>query len=200
MNGICRQSGCDRHGERERRLANLTGNLSDIERANDFEQREAEIYGRTDLVLYVTETDQQRFLELVPGLLTEHLPTISEAASAGPGFAERSGVLFLGNFENLANRDALAWLHENVWPLVRRAEPALNLYIAGNAAPEGLEKRYAGVNCIGKIPKLDAQFDLRRVFVAPIRYGTGIITKNMHALAQGLPVVTSMVGAEGLQL
>jgi GT2 family glycosyltransferase/glycosyltransferase involved in cell wall biosynthesis/2-polyprenyl-3-methyl-5-hydroxy-6-metoxy-1,4-benzoquinol methylase len=190
----------DRHGERERRLAKLTGHLSDVERANDFEQREAEIYRRADMVLYVTETDQQRFLELVPGLLTEHLPTISEAASAGPGFAERSGVLFLGNFDNLANQDALAWLLENVWPLVRRAEPALNLYIAGNAAPEGLDKRYAGVNCIGKIPKLDEQFDLRRVFVAPIRYGTGIITKNMHALAHGLPVVTTAVGAEGLQL
>ena len=190
----------DRHGERERRLSKLTGHLSDSERANDFEQRETEIYSRADLVLYVTETDQQRFLELVPGLATEHLPTISEAASAGPEFTARSGVLFLGNFENLANQDALAWLLENVWPLVRRAEPALNLYIAGHAAPEGLDKRYAGVNCIGKIPKLDEQFDLRRVFVAPIRYGTGIITKNMHALAHGLPVVTTTVGAEGLQL
>jgi GT2 family glycosyltransferase/glycosyltransferase involved in cell wall biosynthesis len=190
----------DRHGERERRLAKLTGHLSDLERANDFEQREATIYSRADLVLYVTETDQQRFLELVPGLPTEHLPTISEATSAGPGFAERAGVLFLGNFENLANRDALAWLIENVWPLVRRAEPALNLYVAGHGAPEGLDKRYAGVTCIGKIPKLAEQFDLRRVFVAPIRYGTGIITKNMHALAHGLPVVTTTVGAEGLQL
>ena len=190
----------DRHGERERRSAKLTGLLSDVERGNNFEQREAEIYGRADLVLYVTETDQQRFLELIPGLPTEHLPTIAEAASAGPGFAARQGVLFLGNFDNLANRDALGWMLDKVWPQMRQQEPTLTLYIAGNAAPEGLEKRYPGVACVGKIDQLGPQFDLRRVFAAPIRYGTGIITKNMHAIAHGLPVVTTAIGAEGLAL
>ncbi len=190
----------DRHGERERRSAKLTGLLSDVERGNNFEQREAEIYGRADLVLYVTETDQQRFLELIPGLPTEHLPTIAEAASAGPGFAARQGVLFLGNFDNLANRDALGWMLDKVWPLVRKQEPNVTLYIAGNAAPEALEKRYRGVACVGKIDQLGPQFDLRRVFAAPIRYGTGIITKNMHAIAHGLPVVTTAIGAEGLAL
>jgi O-antigen biosynthesis protein len=190
----------DRHGERERRSAKLTGLLSDVERGNNFEQREAEIYARADLVLYVTETDQQRFLELIPGLATEHLPTIAEAASAGPGFTARQGVLFLGNFDNLANRDALGWMLDKVWPLVRQQEPNVTLYIAGNAAPEGLEKRYRGVACVGKIDQLGSQFDLRRVFAAPIRYGTGIITKNMHAIAHGLPVVTTAIGAEGLAL
>jgi GT2 family glycosyltransferase/SAM-dependent methyltransferase/glycosyltransferase involved in cell wall biosynthesis len=190
----------DRHGERERRSAKLSGLFSDLERGNDFEQREAEVYRRADLVLYVTETDQARFLELVPGLLTEHLPTIADVASAGPSFAERQGVLFMGNFENLANRDALAWMLERVWPLVRQLEPTLTLYVAGNAAPEGLQDRYPGVACVGKIDKLGPQFDLRRVFAAPIRYGTGIITKNMHAIAHGLPVVTTTIGAEGLVL
>jgi GT2 family glycosyltransferase/SAM-dependent methyltransferase/glycosyltransferase involved in cell wall biosynthesis len=190
----------DRHGERERRSAKLTGFFSDMERANDFEQREAEVYGRADLVLYVTETDQQRFLELIPELATEHLPTIAEAADAGPGFDARQGVLFLGNFENLANRDALAWMLGEVWPLVRREEPGITLYVAGNSAPGELPARHAGVVCIGKVQDLGAQFALRRVFAAPIRYGTGIITKNMHALAHGLPVVTTTVGAEGMQL
>jgi len=198
----------DRHGERERRSAKLTGYISDLERGNEFEQREAEIYARADLVLFVTESDEKRFLELVPGLATEHLPTISEAGSetsseagsAGAGFSAREGVLFLGNFENLANRDALQWMLEKVWPIVRRKEPALRLYIAGHAAPEGLEKHHAGIRCLGKIAELGPQFDLRRVFAAPIRYGTGIITKNMHALAHRLPVVTTVVGAEGLQL
>lgn len=190
----------DRHGERERRSAALSGLFSDLERGNEFEQREAEIYRRADLVLYVTETDQKRFLELVPGLPTEHLPTITEAASAGPSFAERQGVLFLGNFENLANRDALAWMLDKVWPLVRREEPGITLYVAGHSAPTDLPARYAGVTCIGKVDDMGAQFALRRVFAAPIRYGTGIITKNMHALSHGLPVVTTTVGAEGMQL
>jgi GT2 family glycosyltransferase/SAM-dependent methyltransferase/glycosyltransferase involved in cell wall biosynthesis len=190
----------DRHGERERRSAKLTGLLSDLERGNDFEQRESEIYSRADLVLYVTETDQRHFLKLLPNLATEHLPTIVEAADSGPGFAEREGVLFLGNFENLANRDALDWMLANVWPILHKEDPALRLYIAGYAAPEGLESRYPGVVCIGKVDQMGPLFAQKRVFAAPIRFGTGIITKNMHALAHGLPVVTTTVGAEGMLL
>jgi GT2 family glycosyltransferase len=190
----------DRHGERERRSAKLTGFLSDLERGNNFEQRETEIYSRADLVLYVTETDQHHFLKLLPDLDTEHLPTIAEAGPAGPGFSEREGVLFLGNFENLANRDALDWMLANVWPILHEEEPALRLYIAGYAAPEGLETRFPGVVCVGKVDEMGPLFAQKRIFAAPIRYGTGIITKNMHALAHGLPVVTTTVGAEGMLL
>src|SRR5262249_37199591 len=109
----------DRHGERERRSAQLSGFLSDIERGNNFEQRETEIYEQADLVLYVTETYHKRFIELVPGLAAEHLPTIAEtvdSSAPNPSFAEREGVLFLGNFDNLANRDALDWMLKEVWP------------------------------------------------------------------------------------
>ena len=189
----------DRHGERERRSAQLSGFLSDIERGNNFEQREKEIYERADLVLYVTETDHRRFAELVPGLPAEHLPTIAEAAGEGPGFDSRTGVLFLGNFENLANRDALEWLLTNVWPKVRKSAPDLQLYIAGHAAPQDLVS-HQGVVCLGKVDDLAPLFGARRLFAAPIRYGTGIITKNMHAIAHGLPVVTTSVGAEGMAL
>jgi len=190
----------DRHGERERRSAQLTGFLSDIERGNNFEQREKEIYQRADLVLYVTETDQRRFFELVPGLATEHLPTIAESASPGPPFAEREGILFLGNFENLANRDALDWVLQNVWPRLRKQDARLRLYIAGHAAPTDLEKQHPGVISLGRVDDLGPLFDRHRVFAAPIRYGTGIITKNMHSISHGLPVVTTTVGAEGMQL
>jgi O-antigen biosynthesis protein len=190
----------DRHGERERRSARLSGHLSDFERGEEFEQREKEIYERADLVLYVTETDQRHFLTLLPHLQTEHLPTIAEAGSPGAGFSTREGVLFLGNFENLANRDALRWLLEEIWPLVRKQDPQIKLYVAGNAATPDLIPKTSGITLLGKLGDLSPAFAARRVFIGPIRYGTGIITKNMIALAHGLPVVTTAVGAEGLQL
>jgi GT2 family glycosyltransferase/SAM-dependent methyltransferase/glycosyltransferase involved in cell wall biosynthesis len=190
----------DRHGERERRLAGLSKLLSDFERGNDFEQREAEVYRRADLVLYITEADRKRFLELVPGLATEYLPMIAQQAAPGPGFQERKGVLFLGNFENPANNDALEWFLSKVWPLARKSEPRLKLYVAGHAAPRGVETKYPGVVCLGKVAELGPLFAAHRVFAAPIRFGTGINTKNVMALAHGLPVVTTSIGAEGMQL
>ncbi|MGB9467202.1 MAG: methyltransferase domain-containing protein, partial [Candidatus Acidiferrum sp.] len=162
----------DRHGERERRMAMLSGSFSDLERGNDFEAREMEVYGQADLVLPITEADKRRFLELCPGLKTELLPMQAETLPTGPGHAERDGVLFLGNFENLANGDALQWMLETIWPLVIEEEPELTLFVAGNATPKDLEGQYPNVKCVGKVEQLAPLFAARRVFAAPIRYGT----------------------------
>jgi len=190
----------DRHGERERRAFPLSNHLSDLERGEDLEQREVEVYQQADLVLYVSEADHRHYRKLLPELRAEHLPTIAEAGKIGPGFQEREGVLFLGNFENLANRDGLRWLVQEVWPWVLKEEPDLKLYVAGNALTAEHCPGGKNIVLLGKVAELGDAFTARRVFVGPVRYGTGIITKNMLALAHGLPVVTTTVGGEGLQL
>ncbi len=190
----------DRHGERERRAAVLSGLLSDLERGNDFEAREIEAYRRADFVLYIAESDRAHFEKLVPGLEMQFLPMVATVAGAGPDFTSREGALFLANFENLANRDALDWLLQQIWPLVHRRNPRLQLYIAGNATPEDVATSGTGIIRLGHLSDLREAFAARLVFAAPIRFGTGINTKNLRALAEGLPVVTTPVGAEGLQL
>jgi len=190
----------DRHGERERRAAALSGLLSDEERGNSFEQRELEIYGRADLLLYISEADHAHFRKKLPALPAEEFPIVAEAQPAAAGFGERDGFLFLGNFENLANHDALRWLLDEVWPLVRKREPEAKLYIAGHHAPKEMETLHPGIVCLGHVDDLAPLFAARRVFASPIRFGTGIITKNLQSLAHGLPLVTTEIGAEGLQL
>ena len=190
----------DRHGERERRAFPLSNHISDLERGEDLEQREVEAYQQADLVLYVSEVDHRHYRKLLPDIRAEHLPTIAEAGKTGPGFHEREGVLFLGNFENLANRDGLRWLVQEVWPRVQKQEPNLKLYVAGNSlAPEHCPQG-KNIVLLGKVAELGDAFAARRVFAGAIRFGTGIITKNMLSMAHGLPVVTTTVGAEGLQL
>ena len=190
----------DCHGQRECRSAALTGQLSDLERGNNFESRELEMYRRADLLLYISEADRRRFADRLPDLPMEYLPVVAQEAIPQAGFEKREGVLFLGNFENLANRDALDWMLQKVWPQVRKNRPNLNLYVAGHGAPEGVEKDHAGVIQVGHAADLAALFEKRLVFAAPVRFGTGINTKNLQALSRGVPVVTTLVGAEGLGL
>jgi GT2 family glycosyltransferase len=151
-------------------------------------------------VLYVTQTDQQHFLALLPELKTAHLSTIAEVKTPGGSFGLREGILFLANFDNLANQDALRWLLQDIWPLIRKGLPDVTLYLAGHRASPQLAEGHCNVTVLGKIADLGPCFHRRRVFLSPIRFGTGIITKNMIAMAHGLPVVTTSVGGEGLQL
>jgi glycosyltransferase involved in cell wall biosynthesis len=131
----------------------------------------------------------------------EHLPIVAQySRDDSPGFDQRSGVLFLGNFKNLANRDALDWLLNEIWPLVQRQRSDLTLFIAGHGCPTDLAGRGASIITLGNVPDLGETFRSRLALVAPIRVGTGINTKNLQALAHGLPVVTTSIGAEGLRL
>jgi GT2 family glycosyltransferase/SAM-dependent methyltransferase/glycosyltransferase involved in cell wall biosynthesis len=190
----------DRHGERERRAARLSGSLGDFERGNSFERREIEAYRQADLVLYITEADKRWFLELAPELETMHLPMVAEVSESGPSFSQRDGVLFLGNFDNPANGDALAWMLSNVWPLVRKAEPRLTLYVVGHGLPDDAVRNHKNVVSLGQVDDLGPVFNARRVFASPVRYGTGINTKNVQAMSRGLPLVATSVSAEGIGL
>jgi GT2 family glycosyltransferase/glycosyltransferase involved in cell wall biosynthesis len=188
----------DQHGLRERRLAELSGLWTDLERARDFGQRESEVYQHADMVLAISEPDRQGMLAVAPGLETEILPMVAEGTPSGVKFARRADVLFLGNFTNAVNREGLNWLLEEVWPRVARTLPEAQLHLAGHRLPEGL----AGdrVVALGYAKDLDAVLAQHRVFVSPVRYCTGIQTKVLAALARGLPVVTTPAAAEGLNL
>jgi glycosyltransferase involved in cell wall biosynthesis len=188
----------DLHGERERRLAGLSGRWTDLERALDFERREFEAYREADLVLPISEADRQAMLAAAPELETEILPMVAEGAPSGPEFARRADVLFLCNFDNAGNREGLDWLLKEIWPRVAGSLPHVQLHLAGNGLPENLSGER--VVALGYVKDLDATFAQHRVFVAPIRICTGIQTKVLAALARGVPAVATPDAADGLNL
>ena len=177
-----------------------TAAVTDWERTEDYEQREREIYARADLLAAISEEDRRGMRELVPGLPVELLPMIAEAAPAGPNFSAREGFCFLGNFDNLANQDALSWLLEEIWPGVRERLPEARLFLAGNNLPAERIAQRSGIVCLGHVPELESLWERHRVFLSPIRFGTGIKTKNLAALAHGMPLVTTTIGSEAMSL
>jgi GT2 family glycosyltransferase/glycosyltransferase involved in cell wall biosynthesis len=190
----------DQHGLRELRMAKLSGLWSDYERAQDYADREMEVYRRADLVRVISEEDRRGLLSRAPELNIEVLPMVADVAPLGPGFAERSDLLFLGNFDNLANRDGVQWMLAEVWPKVRRQLPEAVLTLAGNNLTAVPGVGQDNTRRVGHVPDLEPLFAQHRVFVSPVRFGTGIKTKNLGALTHGLPLVTSTGGAEGLNL
>jgi GT2 family glycosyltransferase/glycosyltransferase involved in cell wall biosynthesis len=190
----------DQHGLRELRMADLTHSWSDYERGIDFTNRELEVYRRADMVRVISDDDRRGLLQKAPELNIEVMPMVAAVAPEGPGFAGRCGFLLVGNYDNLATRDGAAWMLSEVWPKVRRQLPNATLDLVGNNLPADLGAGQAGIRRVGYVRALDPVFTAHRVFVSPVRFGTGIKTKNLGALAHGLPLVTSTVGAEGMGL
>jgi polysaccharide biosynthesis protein PslH len=105
---------------------------------------------------------------------------------------------FLGSEVHDPNRDALTWLLDEIWPNIAVALPATELVVIGAWGRRWL--RRAGVCKVsfpGFVDNLGA-FLRGGIMLVPIRIGSGLRTKTLAAFAQGVPVVSTSVGAEGL--
>ena len=128
---------------------------------------------------------------------SDHVRSDERARTTSPGFEERDGVVYLGHFNNPPTLDGLEWYIREVAPIVRKQLPDLRLYIVGAQLPENWSTPDPNVVRVGFRPDLAAEFAKYRILVSPVRFGTGIKTKNLHAIAHGLPIVTNTKGADG---
>ncbi|MBW0116080.1 glycosyltransferase family 4 protein [Pseudonocardia abyssalis] len=112
----------------------------------------------------------------------------------GPG----GTVLFLGALDNANNSGGIGWFAEHCWPGLRA--PGTDLHVVGRRAPAALvaELEAAGARVTVDAPEVASHLAAADVFVNPVRHGAGINIKMIEAMAAGLPVVSTPVGARGL--
>ncbi len=112
-------------------------------------------------------------------------------------------ILFLGSLDWRPNLDAVALLLDRIFPAVRAAEPAARLRLVGRKPPLALVQKVRdlpGVELHADVPDVRPFLATSGVMVVPLRIGGGSRLKILEALAAGLPVISTGVGAEGLGL
>ncbi|MFZ4519866.1 MAG: glycosyltransferase [Microthrixaceae bacterium] len=108
---------------------------------------------------------------------------------------------FVGALDYEPNTEAVEWFVREVFPIVRTHRPDARFRVVGRGA-ELVEwvRGEAGVELVGRVPDLRAELDLTDVSVVPIRVGAGTRLKVVEALAHHLPLVTTTVGCEGIDV
>lgn len=110
-------------------------------------------------------------------------------------------MLFVGNFQHPPNSEGALWLTHMVWPLVLRERPQARLILAGRSpTPEIQALAGPSIHVPGTLDNLRPLYGQASVFVAPIFWGSGIRIKLLEALASGIPIVSTSLAAEGLDL
>jgi polysaccharide biosynthesis protein PslH len=111
-------------------------------------------------------------------------------------------LLFTGSMDHEPNRDAILWFGRQVWPAVAAEVPGARLLVVGRGPQERLRDLAGqpGVDVVGPVPDMLPFFERAHAVIAPLRSGGGSRLKILEALAAGRAVVSTTVGAEGLDL
>lgn len=114
---------------------------------------------------------------------------------------ENRKLYFLGSLDWLPNQEGLMWFVKNVWPMIRH-NTDIEFHIAGRNAPEWFAKAVnkPGITFYGEIPKSKDFVKGFDIMVVPLLSGGGMRVKIVEAMAQGKIIVTTPIGAEGLDI
>ena len=111
-------------------------------------------------------------------------------------------LLFLGSYSHKPNIDAAEYLINQIWPIIHQKLPTATLIIGGSP-PDRIPSYYSGaqgVRFTGFVKDLDELYRQSRVVCAPILSGSGTRVKILEAAANGKPIVSTRIGAEGLDM
>jgi glycosyltransferase involved in cell wall biosynthesis len=146
------------------------------------------------------EIVRQRWPEIPTTILGYGIPMEKYPRLA---FLDHGPVLgFIGNYRHLPNLDAAHWLIETLFPDVQARIPGVRLVLCGAGFPDGLRLRCAAHSAITVLDEVDdlAEFyGTITVFVNALRQGRGLRTKVVESAAYGRPVLSTPLGAEGLE-
>lgn len=109
-------------------------------------------------------------------------------------------LLFIGTLDYRPNVDAMVWFVDAIWPLIRANRPDARVAIVG-ASPNAAVRRLAatpGVDVVGEVADVRPHLAAATAYVLPMRTGGGARLKLLEAFAAGVPVVTTAMGAEGV--
>jgi len=196
--------GHDLHFLRERREYELTG---DVERKNAsayWKSMELDLMRKASIsyypsnveVDYIHTFDKKINAKAITAYVFEKFGNIDYNPDI------REGVLFVGGFSHPPNADALKYFLDNMWDEIYAQIKAPFYIVGSNATDEikSLHNEAKGIIFKGFVSEeeLKELYEKVRLVVVPLRYGAGVKGKVIEALYYNDPVITTGVGAEGI--
>lgn len=120
-----------------------------------------------------------------------------------PNSSARSGIVFVGSMDWLPNIDGMRYFCDEIWPLILRQVPECTLTIVGREPTreiQALASGHGGIRVTGTVPDVRPYLWNAAVSIVPLRIGGGTRLKIYEAMAARLPVVSTTIGAEGLDI
>lgn len=188
-----------RRAERESGTAARMYVRAQTERLVDYERQHA---GKFRLNITVSDADAAMLKTISPDARTAVVPNgVDTNYFTARNDEETPALIYTGGMNMFANRDAVEWFLERIWPLIKAAVPGVRFFAIGSRpSPRVLAAVAAdpAVQAPGFVDDVRPWVARAAIYVVPLRVGGGTRLKMVDAMAQGKAIVATTLGAEGI--
>jgi polysaccharide biosynthesis protein PslH len=172
---------------------------------------EAELCAKYDQVTFVTDEDRKlieqqaaRWQVRVPDRRFTTIPICIDPSDKRPikPLAHPQRITALGVMFWPPNAEGVLWFAQEIWPRIRAQQPQLTFTVVGKNPPDYLAQLHGtnGIEVLGFVPEVESILAETAVFVVPLRAGGGMRVKILDTWCWGLPIVSTSIGAEGIDI
>jgi glycosyltransferase involved in cell wall biosynthesis len=164
-------------------------------------QYELKMLNEVTGVAAISEEDKQRFIELgtVKPIATIPFGLDLSAYNAEVDTAPELALFHLGAMDWSPNLEGILWFLQEVWHSIHARHPHLKLYLAGRNMPSDLlDNSYPNVEVIGEVDDAKRFMKSKAIMIVPLLSGGGVRVKIIEGLALAKPIISTSIGAEGV--
>jgi glycosyltransferase involved in cell wall biosynthesis len=166
-------------------------------------REERKAWGRFDGVVFTSDRDEALVKAESSELRTAVIPNGADVEAFRPlrGREEPDTLLFFGAISYFPNQDGVVSFIDDILPKIRAKRPNVKLHVLGpGARDEVLARQGNGVEILGMVDDVGPYIDRAAAVVVPLRIGGGTRLKIMEALAKGKALISTRLGAEGIDV
>lgn len=165
---------------------------------------ESTILNHFDCCIVLSKVDQMLLQRLSPRAKTEVIPCGVDLEYFKPwsGVREKNKIIFIGNLLFKPTFEGVFYFLNQIWPLIKKNRKDVGFHIVGPYPPERQAElvQYPDVTLLGYVKDVRPQMLSSAVEVVPLKIASGVRLKILEAMAMNLPIVSTSVGCEGLDV
>ncbi len=169
--------------------------------AHQLKNYELDVLNQVDGIAAISKRDAEDFEDLGSKKPKEVIPfgiNLNEYSFQKKNYSELS-LFHLGSMDWTPNVEGVNWFLESIWPEIHKRFPNANFYIAGRELPEEFYQNSSpNVHIIGEVEDAKKFISANSIMIVPLLSGSGIRVKIIEGMALGKAIISTSIGAEGL--
>lgn len=169
--------------------------------AKRLKKYELTLLNKYDAIATITELDSVVFKKMGCTIPIYHVPfgIDLEKYKMDTSITEKPSVFHIGAMDWRPNADGINWFLKSVWPNVVDKHPSVKLYLAGRNMPEWMmQLKMTNVVVEGEVPDSHKFINSKSIMIVPLTSGGGMRVKIIEGMAFGKTIISTAVGAEGI--